>query len=135
MSSTHAIREMAKDIRKHGNVEYYVKDAAINARNPENEATPFEKKFIIELNINSKLQERSSMQVLDGKIYFIYLRRGEQMEESCLRCHSIPQNAPKDLVQLYGSLRGFNRKKGDLVSQFLSGFLYRPHMAMQTIFH
>lgn len=116
MSSTHAIREMAKDIRKKRNSEYYVKDAAINARNPENEATPFEKKFILELIENPKLQDRSSIQILDGKSYFVYLRRGEQMEESCLRCHSIAQNAPGDMVKIYGSKRGFNRKKGELVS-------------------
>ena len=116
MSSTYAIREINKIIKKSkGETEYYLKDAAINARSPENEATPYEKEFLLELGVNPKLKEKSTVQMIDGRPYLVLLRRGEMMEASCLRCHSSPDKAPADMVRLYGPKRSFNRKIGDCV--------------------
>ena len=116
MSSTYAIREINKTIKKSkGETEYYLKDAAINARSPENEATPYEKEFLAELGVNPKLKEKSIVQMIDGRPYLVLLRRGEVMEASCLRCHSSPDKAPADMVRLYGPKRSFNRKIGDWV--------------------
>jgi len=116
MSSTYAIREINKTIKKSkGETEYYLKDAAINARSPENEATPYEKEFLAELGVNPKLKEKSMVQMIDGRPYLVLLRRGEVMEASCLRCHSSPDKAPADMVRLYGPKRSFNRKIGDWV--------------------
>jgi hypothetical protein len=56
MSSTYAIREIIKYIRLAGGDKYYLKDAAINARSPENEASPLEKDFISALNADAKLK-------------------------------------------------------------------------------
>ena len=116
MSSTYAIREINKYIKKSkGETEYYLKDAAINARSPENEATPYEKEFLSELGVNPKLKEKDSVQMIDGRPYLVFLRRGEVMEASCLRCHSSPDKAPADMVRFYGPKRSFNRKMGDWV--------------------
>ena len=116
MSSTYAVRESTKYIISNGSDEYYLKDAAINARSPENEASPLEKEFISALNANPKLENKSTVQLLDGNPYLILLRRGELMEESCLRCHGSPDQAPGDMVRYYGPERSFNRKAGDVVS-------------------
>ena len=116
MSSTYAIREINKTIKKSkGETEYHLKDAAINARSPENEATPYEKEFLLELGVNPKLKEKSIVQMIDGRPYLVLLRRGEVMEAPCLRCHSSPDKAPADMVRLYGPKRSFNRKIGDWV--------------------
>jgi len=116
MSSTYAIREINKYIKKSkGETEYYLKDAAINARSPENEATLYEKEFLLELGVNPELKERSSVQTIDGRRYLVLLRRGEVMGTSCLRCHSSPDKAPADMVRFYGPKRSFHRKIGDWV--------------------
>jgi len=116
MSSTYAIREINKYIKKSkGETEYYLKDAAIDARSPENEATLYEKEFLSELGVNPELKERSSVQTIDGRRYLVLLRRGEVMETSCLRCHSSPDKAPADMVRFYGPKRSFHRKIGDWV--------------------
>lgn len=116
MSSTFAVREIDKNFKSLDNEDYYYKEAAINARSPENEADEFEKAFIKELNTNQELKYRSLVRKLDGINYYVTLRRGEAMEETCLRCHTTPDKAPKDLVDVYGSERSFSRSLGDVVS-------------------
>ena len=116
MSSTYAIREIDKYYRLLESGDYYYKESAINARSPENEADAYEKSFIEEMNADSGLVTRSVVRVIDGKPYFVVLRRNEVMEETCLRCHSTPDKAPADLVRYYGPERSFNRKVGEVVS-------------------
>ena len=48
--------------------------------------------------------------------YFVVLRRGEVMEQTCLRCHSTPAQAPTGLIAKYGPQKSFDRHVGDVVS-------------------
>jgi HAMP domain-containing protein len=116
MSSTFAVRQIDKIFKSINNEKYYYKECAINARSPENEADEFEKEFIEELNTNPKLEYRSLIRNLNNEYFFVTLRRGEVLEESCLRCHSTPDKAPKGLVDTYGPERSFNRSANEVVS-------------------
>ena len=113
MSSTFALREIDKYFRSSSPADYDIKDAAINARSPENEADDYEKAFMAELNANPKLEVRSDIRMIKGQPCFVVLRKGEVMEESCLRCHGNPKDAPKGLVKFYGPERSFYRKVGE----------------------
>ncbi|MBF0551696.1 MAG: DUF3365 domain-containing protein, partial [Deltaproteobacteria bacterium] len=53
---------------------------------------------------------------INGQPFFVFLRRGEAMEESCLRCHSQPELAPPGLLASYGPDRSFHRRLGEVVS-------------------
>lgn len=116
MSSTYAIRKIDKYFQELSPAEYYYKESAINARSPENEADAYERAFIEELNANPDLKRRSEIREFTGKPYFVTLRRGEVMAESCLQCHSTPGQAPDDLVRQYGADRSFGREPGNVVS-------------------
>jgi hypothetical protein len=116
MSSTYAIRKMQGYFRSLHKQKYYYKECAINARSPENEADPYERAFLEELTIDPDLTSRSTFRSIEGKPFLTVLRRGEVMEESCLRCHSTPDQAPGDLVKLYGPDRSFHRAAGQQVS-------------------
>ncbi len=116
MSSTFAIRETFKYFKDLIKAEYYYKECAINARSPENEADEYEKKFIEELNSNPDITKQTAIRSFKDKPHLVVLRRGEAMEKSCLRCHSTPRAAPRDMVKLYGSKRSFNRSEGEVVS-------------------
>ena len=116
MSSTYAIREIDKYFKTFNPSGYYFKDAAINARSPENEADEYERAFIEKLGTEKNLDSASMVRKIDGKPFLVVLRKGEVMEASCLRCHSNPNDAPKGLTDYYGSERSFNRKAGDVVS-------------------
>ncbi|MFC1854063.1 ATP-binding protein [candidate division CSSED10-310 bacterium] len=110
MSSTYALRKMNEYVRAVDPSGYYFKDAAVNARDPENEADDEERLFIAELNQNPALMYRAAVRSIDGKPFFVVLRRGEVMEKDCLRCHGDPADAPGDLVRMYGVKRSFHRE-------------------------
>ncbi len=116
MSSTYAVREIEKYYQSIANQDYYYKECAINARSPENEADEFERLFIEKLNTTADLKEYAGDRRIEGKAYFVVLRRGETMEKSCLRCHSTSYEAPWDMVAHYGNERSFNRSVGEVVS-------------------
>jgi len=116
MSSTYAIREIEKYFKSLNPSGYSFKDAAIDARSPENEADEYERVFLEKLAMDKKLESESTIRTIGGAPYLVVLRKGEVMEASCLKCHSHPKNAPKGLTDNYGSERSFNRKAGDLVS-------------------
>jgi len=115
MSSTYAVREIEKYFKTLSPWNYYYKECAINARSPENEADPYEQSFLEELAKHPKLELQSAVRQLNGKPYFVTLRRGEDMEASCLRCHSTPEKAPLGLLEIYGDQRSFHRHVGDIV--------------------
>lgn len=122
MSSSYAVRqienrfEAMNESSQYGG--YYMKDAAINARSPENEADAVEMAFLAAVRADPKLVMQSSTRTIDGKPYMQYLRRGEVLEESCIRCHGDPALAPPGLVALYGAERSFNREAeiGEVIS-------------------
>jgi len=116
MSSTYALREIDKYFKKLNATGYYYKDAAINARSPENEADEEEKTFLFKLNKNKKIEQQSGLRTIKGQPYYVVMKRGEILETSCLRCHSTPPNAPGDLVRIYGAERSFNRQAGEVIS-------------------
>lgn len=116
MSSTYAVREIDKYYHSLAKRDYYYKEAAIYARSPENEADSFERAFIEKLNKSPDLNQSSVVRTINEIPFFVVLRRGETMEQSCLRCHSTPETAPADLVTYYGPDRSFNRSVGEVVS-------------------
>jgi len=116
MSSTFAIREIEKYFKSFNPSGYSFRDAAINARSPENEADEYERAFIEKLNADNKLESESAVRHINEKPYLVVLRKGEVMEASCLKCHSDPKKAPKGLTDNYGSERSFYRSEGDAIS-------------------
>nr|MBF0223308.1 DUF3365 domain-containing protein [Desulfobulbaceae bacterium] len=116
MSSTYAVREIDKYSQSSKLNGFYYKECAINARSPENEADIFEKAFLQELNNKPELNEKSLIRKFGDKEFLVYLKRGEAMDEACLRCHSVPSEAPAGLVEFYGPERSFGRNVGEVVS-------------------
>ncbi|MBU1344144.1 MAG: DUF3365 domain-containing protein [Proteobacteria bacterium] len=113
MSSSYVVRQINKTILSIGENTYSIKDAAINARATDNEADHYERQFILQLNTDPGLMVKSSVQQIDNMPYYVFLRRGELIEESCLHCHGSPAQAPKQLVDIYGDHAGFKRNIGD----------------------
>jgi len=89
------------------------KFASDNPTNITNKATPFESKVLRqfnETNITSFTQHIS----LNGKDHLFYALPVEANTNKCMRCHSDPNIAPRQMVTLYGSSNGFNEKIGEI---------------------
>jgi hypothetical protein len=116
MSSTYAVREIEAYYQELTDTPNTYKECAINARSPLNEADAFESAFIRRLNSDPALQEFAGVREFEGTPFYVVLRRGETMQESCLRCHSTPAAAPAEMVSRYGPDRSFGRSVGEVVS-------------------
>jgi diguanylate cyclase (GGDEF)-like protein len=109
------VREIENFIRgKNGSVEIYFKLASINPRNPINKANKEEKKLIEMFNKNRNLNEQKSIYEKDGKKYLLFSQPLVANKKSCMRCHSTPDVAPKELVEMYGDKAGFGEKIGQI---------------------
>jgi len=110
MSSSFAVREIQKRFEALSRNGYFMKDAAVNARNADNEADARERDFLDRANADPGLVTESYTEKTAGVTSLVYLRRGEVLEAGCLGCHSSPDKAPAELVRIYGPLRGFGRE-------------------------
>ncbi|MFK5881058.1 MAG: DUF3365 domain-containing protein [Sulfurospirillum sp.] len=117
MSSTYivnTIHHMYTNSQKLKNkIPYKFKLAATNPRNPINRANDFEKR-ILEKFRKKKIKEFSTILKENGKNYFYVAVPIERNKKSCMKCHSTPNIAPKELIQMYGDKAGFYEKTGDL---------------------
>ncbi len=116
MSSTYAVREMVNYTRSPAEGDFYYKECAVNARSPQNEADALETGFIHALNQNRALEVSATERTIGGVPFFVVLRRGEVMEQACLRCHSTPAKAPAGLIEKYGPQKSFDRHVGEVIS-------------------
>ena len=116
MSSTYAVRAIDNFFKQLTDADYYYKEAAIDARMPANEADEYEATFLNKLSEEPNTLIESEIRTIADKPYYVLLRRGEMMEESCLRCHSEPDAAPAGLIDYYGPDRSFQRAVGETVS-------------------
>ena len=143
VQTIHQMYSNSQKLKNH--ISYKYKLAATNPRNPNNRADKFERK-ILENFRNNKIKEFSTTLEENGKSYFFVAVPIGRNQKSCMRCHSTPDVAPKELVQQYGDKAGFYEKVGDLraiislkvpishiVSSHIKDFLITIFMAL-TIF-
>ena len=117
VSSTFAVRRIHRYFREHLPENFYFKESAINARSEDNEADESETEFIQRLNSGAdSVPDYSGVREIGGEKYYVYMSRSQTIEESCLKCHGAAEDAPADLVALYGRERSFNYKKGTVIS-------------------
>ncbi|MBC8413407.1 response regulator [bacterium] len=96
---------------KAGIEEVYFKLAASNPRNILNAADETELKLLEQLNAG-KITEYKDLYEQDGKKYLYYVKPLTPNKESCMRCHSDPALAPKEMIESYGDVYGFGEKVG-----------------------
>ncbi|MDI6801531.1 MAG: DUF3365 domain-containing protein [Thermodesulfovibrionales bacterium] len=99
-----AIKETA------GNYSYKV--AALNPRNSSHTPDEFEHQKLKEFREGKLTNEWKGFKKAAGEFYVIM--RPLRVEAECLRCHSDPNNAPKEIVQRYGGEHGFGWKQGEI---------------------
>jgi len=94
-----------EDSRDHRDLRY--KEAMLNPTNPRDLADPFEAALIRRFLASSE-SEISGFHTVPGQGQMFYSARPIVIQsESCLRCHGRVEDAPAQMIALYGRERGF----------------------------
>ncbi|WP_291320396.1 DUF3365 domain-containing protein [Desulfonatronospira sp.] len=86
---------------------------ALNARNPEYEANPIEQDMIDYFRANPEETDWQGIVDHDGYAHFQRFKP-VTFEQECLHCHGRAEDAPGELLEMYGSERGFGRDQGEI---------------------
>lgn len=119
MSTSYIARQIFE--RVNGQRGDYVRFTSRNPRNPLNRPTPGEELLLEYFEKNPGVESWSGKLRLydDGDTYYVaaYPRRFDQ---SCMRCHGRPEDAPRALVDRYGREAGFNNMVGDVTLELMA---------------
>ena len=102
-----------KERKKAGLPEIYFKLAATNPRNPINMADKKEAELLGKMN-DKDLLEFKQVYIQQDEPYLYYAKPISPNKGSCMRCHSEPNKAPQELLDVYGYEAGFYEEKGDI---------------------
>ncbi len=94
--------------------QFRFRRVAESARNPDFEADPLERELLARFRADPKLASADYFRK-DGDQDTYILAQPVVLQASCLRCHGDPASAPREILDNYGSERGFWRHEGDLV--------------------
>jgi HAMP domain-containing protein len=95
---------------------FFYKEATINPTNLRDKVDSFENTLVERFRNEAATKELSGFRDLPGGKIFYIAHPLQIKKESCLRCHSTPNRAPKSLINTYGSDNGFGWKLGDIVA-------------------
>ena len=119
----YSAREVFEDLRSNNKYDqFFYKEATLNPTNWRDKADRFETEIIQSFRQSSKLPDRDpsdlqqqGFRTVPGGDLFYIARPIIVNEESCLRCHGDPQNAPKSQIATYGKDNGFGWKLNEVV--------------------
>jgi two-component system NtrC family sensor kinase len=93
--------------------DFIYRRVAKNSRNPNYEADEREVEMIQYFAENPAIEEWQGIIEKEDHRYFMRYRP-VYSEPSCSHCHGNPENAPKEIIELYGDERGFYREVGNV---------------------
>lgn len=94
--------------------QFFYKEATLNPTNIRDKADSFETQIVKSFQNDLSQQQQGFRSIPGGDIFYI-ARPLKITKESCLRCHSDPQKAPKSLITSYGDGNGFGWKLNEIV--------------------
>ncbi len=113
----YSAREVFETFRKN-NPDYrdfFYKEATLNPSNLRDRADQFETKIVERFISDPNLKEISDFRSAPGSQLFYIARPIQIKKESCLQCHSTPENAPPSMVERYGTKNGYGWKLNEIV--------------------
>ena len=112
-----SLREVFEILRKnpeYANVIY--KDATLNPVNLRDKADKFEADIVQRFRQEAGLKDLSGFRTISEEKMFYTARPFKIEQQSCLRCHTTPELAPKSQIVTYGRENGFGWKLNDIVA-------------------
>jgi methyl-accepting chemotaxis protein len=94
--------------------KYIYKEAMFNPTNPQDKADNFEIEIVQRFRHNKNLKFLSDYRSFLGDKFFYIARPIAITEPKCLECHSKPEVAPKNMINIYGDKNGFDWKLNEI---------------------
>ncbi len=95
--------------------EYFYKEATLNPTNPRDRATDWETDVVNQFRGNLKLTEFQKERESATGPTLVLARPIKVGNVSCLTCHTTPEQAPPEMIKLYGTANGFGWKLDDII--------------------
>ena len=95
---------------------FLYREAALSPTNPADTADEFERDLLAQLSAGSNVSELEGYRELNGENLFYIARPLAIGSESCLECHSTPDQAPASLIATYGDQGGFGWELGQVIA-------------------
>jgi HAMP domain-containing protein len=112
----YSAREVFENLRKREQYnDFFYKEATLNPTNLRDKADKFESTVVEQFRQQPNLKELSGFRSFAGGDIFYVARPIPVSKQSCLRCHSTPEAAPKSQLTTYGRDNGFNWKLNEIV--------------------
>ncbi|MCA1742486.1 MAG: DUF3365 domain-containing protein, partial [Desulfovibrionales bacterium] len=100
--------------------DYDYRRVSVNARNTASEANDMEKGMLNYFMENQHEDNWQGLVTLGGDAHYMRFKP-VYYEESCMSCHGDPEDAPEDLLRIYGSERGFGHYPDELAGLIAVG--------------
>ena len=94
--------------------QLFYKEATLNPTNLRDKADSFETGIVESFRSSSESQKQGFRSIPGGEMFYI-ARPLKIEQESCLRCHSKPENAPASQIASYGDDNGFGWQLNEIV--------------------
>lgn len=112
----YSAREVFDNLRKRDEYrDSFYKEATLNPTNLRDKADSFETPIIERFRKQSEVKEARGYRSFPSGDVFYVARPLVVSEQSCLKCHSTPNEAPKSQIATYGSENGFGWKLNEIV--------------------
>ena len=95
--------------------DFFYKEATVNPTNLRDKADEFESELVQRFRSDAKTKEITGFRSFTGGDLFYIARPIVVSKESCLRCHSTPEAAPKSMLTTYGRENGFGWSLNEIV--------------------
>jgi HAMP domain-containing protein len=113
---TFSVRKVFDYLSQHPEYKNFIyKDATLNPTSPRDKADDFETSIIERFQKEPGKDNLSGFRTLYGDKLFYSARPFAIKKQSCLRCHSTPEEAPKSLIMTYGDKNGFGWKLNEVI--------------------
>jgi hypothetical protein len=115
--------------------EYSYKEAALNPTNPRDRSTDWEADIINQFRNNAEQKDDSGSRDTPNGQALWYARPIKINNESCLKCHNTPNDAPPEMLKQYGLANGFGWKLNEIIgAQIVSVPVATPLSMAETAF-
>jgi HAMP domain-containing protein len=94
---------------------FLYKDATLDPTNLRDKADIFEAQIVNEFRNNPNKNTDSGYRTISGSKLYYTAKPFSITNESCLRCHSTPERAPKSQLATYGTENGFGWKLNEVL--------------------